>query len=73
MKRFELQCGIGFRPGGFELAPLVKNGYPVPGSSGVLHGAGLLEIDVRGGVGSIRLDWFAGRHFCVFSYSQSLV
>jgi hypothetical protein len=73
MKRFELQCGIGFHRSGFKLASLVKNGYSAPGSSGVLRKAGLLETGVVGGVGSMRCGLFAGCHFCVFPYSQSLV
>jgi hypothetical protein len=35
--------------------------------------AGLLEIGVVGGVGLMRCGLFAGCHFCVFPYSQSLV
>jgi hypothetical protein len=64
---------IGFQGSGFKLASLVKNGYSAPGSSGGVRKAGLLEIGVVGGVGLMRCGLFAGCHFCVFPYSQSLV
>jgi hypothetical protein len=32
----------------------------------VLHGAGVLEIGVTGGVSPMRRDLFAGCHFCAF-------